>query len=694
MGDKVTVDALGTIDGSSFSQALNNNLKELGDEFDKVLYRDGSQTLTGDLDANSKRILNLPAPQNNSEPLRLADVEALTGNVIITDNSVVNNITNTEAVTFSNGARVPVKTYFEASAAAIDLTEMEGYAATSGVVGGNGKTIYWISEPGDSATTVGTVRWALAQATANGGGLCIVSPYGEYHVRLTSTLVIPDNTTLDAPARNLHFYVPGDFVGIQSRKKNFILRRFSMERIGGQVSTPQQDLISILPRTSGGDEADKFWINQITFRNASDGAIDVAASLLSTTQCRGTIDHNRFIDCGKTVFIGSTYCTTGSGAAWCNTALAEVPTYLVTFHHNVFDCCAQRMPRVGTLAFVHAYNNLHTIVPHNTDDGTVASGMGAYVVLGGKYLSENEYYRAGYGSGYIGVNPESGALTPVNGGAGATLGQGAAKVVGSQSEDAITLNQLNTASVPVPPYTYTLESIPGGAGPLATWLRSIEAGAGSELDTAPEGIFQELPALGSFYPDGTHVVLRNDKYYARIDEFGMRVPLPSGDSITLIALPRNGSQTIASDSIVLDGKTMQLALVPETGTTDDLINITGATLNGQLLVLRSNSAANTITVKSTGNIRLASNADITDVKQIVLTWDSNLSLWKEISRTNNPHLNKVTWTADTGTAKRTANATYSGTAEVTYTQATIQTLMNAVRDLSQTVKAMKDDLIA
>jgi hypothetical protein len=52
------------------------------------------------------------------------------------------------------------------------------------------------------------------------------------------------------------------------------------------------------------------------------------------------------------------------------------------------------------------------------------------------------------------------------------------------------------------------------------------------------------------------------------------------------------------------------------------------------------------------------------------------------------------WGADTGTAKRTANATYSATAEATYTQATIQALMNAVRDLSQTQKAIKDDLIS
>lgn len=52
------------------------------------------------------------------------------------------------------------------------------------------------------------------------------------------------------------------------------------------------------------------------------------------------------------------------------------------------------------------------------------------------------------------------------------------------------------------------------------------------------------------------------------------------------------------------------------------------------------------------------------------------------------------WSADTGTAKRTANVTYSATADAAYTQSTVQNLMNAVRDLSQTVKALKDDLIA
>lgn len=52
------------------------------------------------------------------------------------------------------------------------------------------------------------------------------------------------------------------------------------------------------------------------------------------------------------------------------------------------------------------------------------------------------------------------------------------------------------------------------------------------------------------------------------------------------------------------------------------------------------------------------------------------------------------WTADTGTAKKTANATYSGTASVGYVQAEMQAVMNAVRDATQTIKALKDAMIS
>lgn len=53
------------------------------------------------------------------------------------------------------------------------------------------------------------------------------------------------------------------------------------------------------------------------------------------------------------------------------------------------------------------------------------------------------------------------------------------------------------------------------------------------------------------------------------------------------------------------------------------------------------------------------------------------------------------WAADTGTAKKTANATYSApTISNPPTQAEVQAIANALQNASQTVKALKDMLIA
>ena len=74
MGTKVTVSAVTNIDNSTGLAEINAALDLLANEFDKIVYRDDStRNLTDDLDANSKRILNLPTPIDNSEPLRLGD---------------------------------------------------------------------------------------------------------------------------------------------------------------------------------------------------------------------------------------------------------------------------------------------------------------------------------------------------------------------------------------------------------------------------------------------------------------------------------------------------------------------------------------------------------------------------------------------------------------------------------------------
>lgn len=87
--------------------------------------------------------------------------------------------------------------------------------------------------------------------------------------------------------------------------------------------------------------------------------------------------------------------------------------------------------------------------------------------------------------------------------------------------------------------------------------------------------------------------------------------------------------TIAGDAITITGS--HHVLVPESGTSDDLININGGT-DGTLVILRG-SSGNTITVRETGNIRLgATTRSIAAVETfLVLFRRTATSTWCELS---------------------------------------------------------------
>ena len=75
MGDKVVLNPLGSPLNSSFTTQLNNDLDELADEFDNVVYRDGSQSMLGNLNMNSKRVYNLPDGISGGEPATIRQLE-------------------------------------------------------------------------------------------------------------------------------------------------------------------------------------------------------------------------------------------------------------------------------------------------------------------------------------------------------------------------------------------------------------------------------------------------------------------------------------------------------------------------------------------------------------------------------------------------------------------------------------------
>lgn len=118
---KVTLANIGSIiDATTAQTTLNSNNAAIVTAVENTLSRDGTapNTMLAPLDMNSNAILNLPAPVNNSEPLRLQDVALINSGGIISSNplpvagttgqvltktSAVNYATNWQTPSFSLG---------------------------------------------------------------------------------------------------------------------------------------------------------------------------------------------------------------------------------------------------------------------------------------------------------------------------------------------------------------------------------------------------------------------------------------------------------------------------------------------------------------------------------------------------------------------------------------------------------------
>lgn len=78
---KLTTADLATLTSSSTVSAINNNNALIEEAIENTLSRDGTapNQMEADLDMNSNRILNLPAPLSDNEPARLVDLSTVTG---------------------------------------------------------------------------------------------------------------------------------------------------------------------------------------------------------------------------------------------------------------------------------------------------------------------------------------------------------------------------------------------------------------------------------------------------------------------------------------------------------------------------------------------------------------------------------------------------------------------------------------
>lgn len=93
----------------------------------------------------------------------------------------------------------------------------------------------------------------------------------------------------------------------------------------------------------------------------------------------------------------------------------------------------------------------------------------------------------------------------------------------------------------------------------------------------------------------------------------------------------NITLTIASDAIPVDAGIDAVNLIPQTSTTDDLITISGGR-RGQRLLLRTASGSSVITLRVTGNIRLASGTTYALTGTNFIEFWSNGTNWLELGR--------------------------------------------------------------
>lgn len=104
---KLTLNRIGSF-ASGLVATLNTNLARIEAALENTLSRDGTSpnTMNADIDMNSQRIYNLPAPTSASEPARLQDIQNLGEGISITE--VVDNLTSsaTTSALSANQGRV------------------------------------------------------------------------------------------------------------------------------------------------------------------------------------------------------------------------------------------------------------------------------------------------------------------------------------------------------------------------------------------------------------------------------------------------------------------------------------------------------------------------------------------------------------------------------------------------------------
>jgi pectate lyase len=174
--------------------------------------------------------------------------------------------------------------------------------------------------------------------------------------------------------------------------------------------------ISFVPASSGNgdaihvDNGTRIWIDHNELFSDTNSGTDFYDGLIDLTHAADfiTVSWNYLHDHIKCSLVGHSD----------NNASEDTGHLRITYHHNRFDGCDQRNPRVRFGNPVHVYNNLYT----NIGDYGIASTMGAGVLVEGNHFENTgDPFHVGEGSSGPGTLVARGNMF-VNSGSGQATG--------------------------------------------------------------------------------------------------------------------------------------------------------------------------------------------------------------------------------------------------------------------------------
>lgn len=511
-----------------------------------------------------------------------------------------------------------------------DLSEIVGYAAVSGTTGGQGGTIFFVTNDSDDILKEGSFRWAVEQVSISGSaGRVLFDPKKEFNVTLQTQVVLPDNITIDAPGRNTTLWSNTDVTRIKVEGVNQIIRRLAFGTLP-VASLSTRDAIFVEISTT-----DKIWIDQCTFEYCGDGCIDLASLLDITVPCRVTISRNKFRNHDKTMLFGTLACYNPGSPAYCALAVNETPILLVTTYKNWYDHTGQRHPKAVTKCFVHSVNNYYHISSKDRDDGTIGANYGILTATGGQAFSENELFTAANGANQSGIDAETQDWVE-----GAD-GPGWSKATGFVVTDGITITEVSPGSVTVPPYALVADVITDTIEGRKAFAESIIEVAGSETDSTVSGVWI-WDTENAQKPDGEAIYSvessAEGRYVRKVPRLtnapdpkeatatDSRLILPRGNTLNIVG----GVITVTDSYHAVDTEFLD--------PTDEIDTINGFT-DGYHIFLRSASGSRNVALRDgTGNLALADGLDFTlqfSRSTVHLMFDASIGNWLEIGRSSN-----------------------------------------------------------